>query len=400
MKIAILTETFGKNMGYAGSMLPKHLARLGAEVHVITMDLLPYHQMTEYQQVYQGFSRTQDLVPGSTEPFEGYTLHVLGHRPFLGYMRMVGLADALRAIRPDIVQTFAAIGPVPLDAALLKLRLGYRLFTGSHTTVSVFPLAQRQLPWWHPERLRCLALRAAPGRVISWLTETCYGATGDCAEVAVRFFGVPRSKITVCPLGVDTDIFHPAAGEGELRERQAQRAELGWGGGDIACIYTGRFTDAKNPLLLARAVERLRRDGQPFRGLFLGSGPQRDRLALDGCSAMPFQPISSLGRYFRAADVGVWPTQESTSMLDAAACGLPVVVNHTLLARERVEGNGLTYRLNELDDLVLTLRRLQDPALRRQLGDAGAAKMRERFSWDSIARGRLLDFEKVLGTGR
>ena len=42
-------------------------------------------------------------------------------------------------------------------------------------------------------------------------------------------------------------------------------------------------------------------------------------------------------------------------MLDAAACGLPVVVNDTLRATERINGNGLQYRLNDVDDLVRVL---------------------------------------------
>jgi glycosyltransferase involved in cell wall biosynthesis len=64
-----------------------------------------------------------------------------------------------------------------------------------------------------------------------------------------------------------------------------------------------------------------------------------------------FVPVNELADYFRAADIGVWP-RESTSMLDAAACGLPIVVNDTssLLG---IEGNGLVYELNNVDDMVL-----------------------------------------------
>ena len=27
------------------------------------------------------------------------------------------------------------------------------------------------------------------------------------------------------------------------------------------------------------------------------------------------------------AEIGIWPTQESTSQLDALACGLPIIIN-------------------------------------------------------------------------
>jgi glycosyltransferase involved in cell wall biosynthesis len=225
----------------------------------------------------------------------------------------------------------------------------------------------------------------------------CYGATRDCAEIAGRFFGVPRRKIDVCELGVDTGLFHPCRRDADQLERAAFRDRRGVADEELLCIYTGRLSEEKNPLLLARAVERLRGAGEPFRGLFVGNGVQAEAIAAAaGCEVHPFVPVRELGGFFRGADIGVWPTQESTSMLDAAACGLPIVVNDTLQAVERVEGNGLRYRLNDLDDLVRALRELRDPARRRGLGEAGARKMAEKFSWDVIARRRLRDYEAAL----
>ena len=84
-------------------------------------------------------------------------------------------------------------------------------------------------------------------------------------------------------------------------------------------------------------------------------------------------------------------------MLDAAACGLPIVVNDRLVAVERIEGNGITYRLNDVNDLVRALESLRDPALRKQLGQSGAKKMACEFSWMSIAKRRMKDYETALG---
>ncbi len=87
------------------------------------------------------------------------------------------------------------------------------------------------------------------------------------------------------------------------------------------------------------------------------------------------------------------------SMLDAAACGVPIIVNDTLLATERIEGNGITYRLNDVADLADKIRLLSDPARRRQLGDAGARRITELFSWNAIARHRLAEYELAV-TGK
>jgi len=83
-------------------------------------------------------------------------------------------------------------------------------------------------------------------------------------------------------------------------------------------------------------------------------------------------------------------------MLDAAACGLPIIVNDTLLAKERIDGNGITYRLNDSADLAEKISLLSDLNHRRELGSIGSRRMIQLFSWDTIARHRLADYEAAL----
>jgi glycosyltransferase involved in cell wall biosynthesis len=310
-----------------------------------------------------------------------------------GYSRIVGLGDKLNCLRPDVVQTTTPIGWNTLQAARYKLKLGYKLFTGNHHHASVFPLAQKP-DGLSKERMSCFIKRTVPGRMVGLVTEKCYAITSDCADVAIRFFGVPSQKVEVCPLGVDMDLFNLAFLDSGQQERATLRRHLGFADTDIVCIYTGRFTDDKNPLLLAQAIDELVRRGEPFRGLFVGNGPQVERIKTCRASVIhPFVDVKELPQLFRAADIGVWPAQESMSMLDAAACGLPIVVNHTMSAPERIEGNGLTYRLNDQRDLAAVLLRLRDKSLRTQMGTAGAEKMRSQYSWRAVAERRLQDYE-------
>ena len=83
MRVVILTETFAKNMGYAEKLLSKYLARLGVEVHVVTMDLPPYYQLKTFKETYMGFTNFSDLIPGTVEELDGFKLHVVGHRSSL-----------------------------------------------------------------------------------------------------------------------------------------------------------------------------------------------------------------------------------------------------------------------------------------------------------------------------
>jgi len=395
VKVVALSETYAPEMGYLTTMLPRALARAGADVHLIVLDLPAYHYLPDFKQTYGSF---QAEMPGAgtVRAVDGYTVHMLGQDRFLGYPRAVKLGAKLDEISPDVVYTSVAVGWLPLQAAWGRLRKGYRLFTGSHTAATQFPLAGVRRPWLTAAGLRSVATRWIPGRLVSLLTELCYAPTSDCGEIAWRFFGVQREKVRVVHLGVDTDVFHPVSGDVKRGERDALRARLGFAPGDVVCLYTGKMTEAKNALIVAKAVERLRARGLPFAGLFVGGGVQRDRIAaLPSCRVLDFMPYRELGRYYRAADIGVWPTSESTSMLDAAACALPLVVSDRIY-RDHVEGNGATYRQDDLDDLVSVLEPLSDAGLRSRLGAVGAAKMVERFNWTTIAANRLRDFAQSL----
>ena len=395
MKVVLVAETFAKSMGYLENFLPKHLARLGADVHLVTLGLHPSYRIKAFEQTYGTSARV--LPPGTTEAYQGFTLHVLPHKKVFGHMQMTGLTKKLDSIRPDIVQTTDAIGWGPLQAALAKPLLGYKLFTENHAHASVFPPARQELSPWSKELLRCRLTRTLPGFLISVLTEKCYAIAPDCADLAVRFFGIPEPKVEVCPLGVDTDLFRPISTETDRLTRVRLREELGFSESDIVSIYTGRFSEDKNPLLLAEAISRLMKQGKPYRGLFVGNGVQAESIrSCAGCMTRTFVPVHELGDLYRASDIGVWPTQESLSMLDGAACGLPIIANSTMTASERMIGNGVSYKLNDLKDLSAALLFLQDPYGRQRLGACGANKMARSFSWESIAARRLRDYESSL----
>jgi glycosyltransferase involved in cell wall biosynthesis len=376
-------------------MLPKYLAREGMDVHVLATDLPAYYNLGEFKTRLPEFLASQTIPAGSVRRMDGYTVHVQRHGGALGYVFMHGMYDKLRELRPDIVYSILAIGWLPLQAALLKHRLHFRFFTGSHTSALSFPLARsRRLEF--AKRIRAFSLRWLPGRFVSLHSEKCYCPTADCGEVAWRFFGVQREKIDIVHLGIDPEFFFPLNTDGDHADRRALRHTLGFSDQDVVCIYTGKMTEAKNPLLLADAVRTLRAEGRSFRGLFLGDGAQRAAVArCEGCVVLDFVEFKDLGRYYRAADVAVWPTNESTSMLDAAACGLPLVVSDRIY-QDHVTGNGIAYRMNDLADLCKALRTLDDPAQRRLLGCAGAKKMRARFSWEMAAKKRMTDFSLAL----
>jgi glycosyltransferase involved in cell wall biosynthesis len=426
MRIVLISEVFVPAMGYLENMLPKYLARLGAKVDVVASALSPNHRLDREEETYGGFVR--GAPGGSTDASEsgdaieskdatdvrnaletqnaiaardGFRLHVLPHTRTFGHIRLLGLREKLRELRPHIVQTMTPIGWIALASAANRLGCGYRLFSGCHYHASVFALARGDASWASPRRLRCFLERGLHGRVLSWWTEKYYAISPDCARVAERFFGVPTSKIETSPLGVDTEVFYPVQSASDANARTEWRRRLGFLESEIVCVYSGRFTKDKNPLLLADAITELVAAGEPYRGLFIGHGPQAAEIeSRAGCVTRPFMPMSELGAFYRSADIGVWPTQESMSMLDALACGLPLVANDTMNAPERLEGTGFAYRENDRAGLVGALRRLREGELRRGLGARGAARMREHYSWEQVAARRIQDYSAALEKNR
>jgi len=395
MKVVLINETHTPKMGYLGAMLPKYLARLGVDVHVLATDLPAYHNLDEFKAGIPRFLEQQTFQGGTVYRVDGYTVHILGHRRVLGYAYMRGMIGKIREINPQVVYSVLAIGWLPLQAAILKIIFQYKFFTGSHTSALMYPLA-RSPSIRVVKRIGQFLARWVPGRFVSLLSEICYCPTADCGEVAQRFFGVQKEKIKIVHLGVDSDFFFPIRSAEDEGRRKALRKKFGFAENDIICVYTGKMAEMKNPLLLARAIGSLRAERRNFKGLFIGDGAQRSEIEKHAdCVVLDFMLFSDLGEYYRAADIAVWLTNESTSMLDAAACGVPIVVSDRIY-QDHVTGNGMTYVMNDLASLCATLRALEEEGTRRKLGSVGATKMRSRFMWHLAARGRLDDFNRAL----
>jgi glycosyltransferase involved in cell wall biosynthesis len=179
------------------------------------------------------------------------------------------------------------------------------------------------------------------------------------------------------------------------------RRRWGVSGKEILVVYTGRFSADKNPLILARAVSILRKEGKPFKAVYVGSGDQeREILGLPGNAVIEFMRHVDLAAVYRAADVGVWPRQESMSMLDASSSGLPVVASNKMGERSRVEGNGCVFEDNNAASLAHVLSSLLDPSVRRRLGDRGREKMKEYYSWKRNAQSHCTYYEGALRRGK
>jgi len=392
LRVVIVSAFYSEGMGYSENCLPKALASLGHDVHVVTSTFNVYGNEPDYDKNYRDFLGPRQLPTGSTV-VDGHQVHRLESGLFSGYVTINGMIDKIVALAPDIVHSLEIASLQTFVLAARRPFAKYKLFSETHQCLSVIRPFMLQPNGALFKKSVYRATRTLPTALASLAVEKCYAVTRDCAEVANRFYGVPSAKIRMQPLGTDTDRFHPAETEVDCAARRKLRQSLGYADDDIVCIYTGRFSNAKNPLVLAKAVELLSQTDSRFKGLFVGNGAQKDAIAAC-CNTciLPFVGHPGLAELYRAVDVAVWPCQESMSMLDAAASGLPVIGSHQIGEPDRVNGNGKMYRENNVESLVDVLRSFGTQTERRFYGEAGRRKMLRDFSWIGYARSIEADF--------
>lgn len=130
-------------------------------------------------------------------------------------------------------------------------------------------------------------------------------------------------KVRYIPNGVDTSRFRPLP-------KLECRAKLGLPADAKVAIFCGYFDERKGPLRVLEALKRL-----GVHGIFLGSGsdrPEGPEVLFAGAV-----PASDVPLWLNAADVFVLPTLSegmSNAILEALACGLPLVVSDRDFNRE------------------------------------------------------------------
>jgi glycosyltransferase involved in cell wall biosynthesis len=391
MRIAFVGNYFSEKMGYTENCLPKAWAALGHEVHVIVSNYQVYGDYPDFAQKYGAFLGDATTACGEKH-LNGFLVHRLPRRQGR-LIALEGLGRTLRSISPDVIQFHSCCSYDLLRTTAKPVRSPIPIFTEAHEHLSVtasWRTSRRATPRYRLYQIG-LSLFAHPR------TERCFAISPDCAEVAIGLHKVPSAKVVLMPLGTDTAHFAPVATTADITRRELWRSQSGYNVGDVVCIYTGKLDQSKNPLLLAKAVGSLRRRGLRVCGLFVGAGPQRPEIeSIEGNRVMAFVEYSALPGYYQAGDIGVWPREESMAMLDAASCGLPVVVSDQIGEPDRVQGNGLMYREDDSESLASTLLALMEKGKRHGLGVTARQRMLEKYSWTSVANKRLGYYEEAL----
>ncbi len=365
-----------------GLIIPT-LERSGAEKQLtILATHLPRH----------GF-QPEVLVLTRTGPYEqrlreaGIAVHLLNKRLKADPLCWWRLRQKLRGGRYDLVHTwlFAANSYGRLAAASLRLR----------------PLVATE---------RCADHWKGPlhfqlDRLLLRYTDRIVVNSRGVLEFYRDRVGIPEEKMVVIPNALP-DEERPA-----FVSRRAKRAELGLCDEHLVVGFVGRLWPQKRVRDLIWACDIVRNIKPQIRLVIIGDGPLREELqqyARDvgmGERTLFLGHRNDVPELLAALDVLVLPSEYEgmpNCVLEAMAAGLPVVATAIPGTREVVR-DGITGYLVPVGDRAQMAKRinqlLDDPALRRRMGDAGRTLVRSQFTVERMVSAHVRLYTELLQQG-
>ena len=335
-------------------------------------------------------------LPGGREIRVGSSSHKL-------YLDLLLSAKGLRTglgFRPDIVHGHLHEGAFigwPVSKAI-----GCPLifdFQGSltaemidHTFLSPQSFVYRPMRWLE--------------RTINHLADAIITSSRPAADLLVREFGCPSSKIFPVMDGVDTDVFLPIWDYTD-QERHRLRSALGIPPGRRVVVYLGLLAEYQGSTHLLKAAARILRQRSDVHFLLMGyPGENRYRALAETLEIAPWVtftgrvPYERAPRYLAAGDVAVAPklstTEANGKLLNYMALGLPTVAFDQAVNRDVLGPAGILAPMGDTDALAQKLLDVIDnPSEAASRGQELRRRVTKQFSWGLAIRQILEVYQQV-----
>jgi glycosyltransferase involved in cell wall biosynthesis len=234
-------------------------------------------------------------------------------------------------------------------------------------------------------------------RLVRACTRLCIGKSAAIIvpyrvtkEKIASSLGGDADRIFVVSYGVDHETYYPRP--------ELTRAEH-------RILYIGEVSCSKGVDVLIRAFAEVKRS-VPRAELVIGGKTSKDQPTLEALArslAVPdivfkgFVPEQELATYYATTTVMAFPSRYGfgLSVLEAMACGTPVVAAAALDAPEFAEGTGILVPPDDPAALAARLVSiLTDSTLRAELSKIGSAKAAQ-YSWSNLADGTQEVYARV-----
>jgi len=299
----------------------------------------------------------------------------LDHEP-----RILPFHERLRAF--DLIQTWELFTDWSAEALEAKRRFGMPV------TVMVWDTIPFNMER-NPERRRMKERVAAEADRFLVHTER--------SQRMLDIEGVSPERVVKVPVGIDLERFAPGGGN---------RTALGLADDEFVILFVGWLLPRKGVDFLILALRELIHDADlakiKVRLAMVGSGPGRERVERlitrlgvgDRCTFLGSLPYGHMPDVYRCADAFVlpsiaeptWQEQFGMSLIEAMACGTPVVATLSGAIREIAGDAAVLTQPNDFPALYHALKQLiLEPARREDLAAAARARACDQFDLDAAA---------------
>lgn len=220
----------------------------------------------------------------------------------------------------------------------------------------------------------------------------------------VAFEHIDPGRIRVIHNGVDIpEPMDPAA-------RAALRSTWGFGPDDVVVAYVANYKAGKGHETLIRAIARTLPTQPNLRLMLIGEGARRPTLEtlireLGLAEVVRLHgEVSEAREVIGAFDIAVQASESEglpNAVLEAAAAGLPIVATDAGGTAEVLDGGrtGICVPIGDEAAIAEALGRLvDDPALRKSLGDAAKAHVQRDFGVERFVAETAALYEEVAAT--
>jgi len=283
------------------------------------------------------------------------------------------LKKEIKEIKPDITYAFFTM-PAGFIALYLKKKYNIRYY--------VF-LRGIDLPGFYGGEFSFLNKMFSPIIKYIWINaDKIIANSQSLKELAFRTFN--KKPIEIIPNGVDVNSFCPL--------EKAKRSNV------IKILFVGRLNKQKGIDCLLKSIAKINKeDRYPFVLEIVGDGSEKERLinksyVLGVSDRVIFSNWIDRSRIvdkYQSSDIFITTSLDEgmpNTLLEAMACGLPVIASDIPAHRELIthNKNGLLVPVNNPDKVADTIKLLiENESLRIKMRQEGLKKIKD-YSWQNI----------------
>ncbi|MBI2541595.1 glycosyltransferase family 4 protein [Candidatus Woesearchaeota archaeon] len=388
MKIVHLMGYFVPELGYQEYYLAKKHKEVGHDVYVITSDMLYPFPNIENMLKEAGIKDTSRKRKPGFSVVDGIKVYRLPHIiEYSDFILVKDLKKTLEKIRPDVVFAHESRQATPALAALYKKKLGYRLVVDQHDFYHRIP---SHTLWRKAARFLDYFIFRKP--IVDYSlrrADSIIAVTSETKDFLVKTHEISPKKILLIPLGVDTGFFKFSG-----KARQNIRKKFKISQSEIVLVFSGIVVRRKGIEILLEALSEI--SNENIKLLIVGSGDidymkelkdLSKKLGIgDNTIFTGFVKKNEIKNYFSAADIGIWPGNNSVSIMEAMACRLPIVMVDLQLSHLVSYGNGLKFPQHDKEKLKEALKKLvQNSKLRQDMSKNSVSAIKKHYSYGIIA---------------